>query len=233
MQGNIHWYDFGPVIGNELSGHRPALIVSSDDLNHALATVIIVPTSRTMPPERHRGQHVFISESDSWASTRQIKSADRSRLGEIIGRASRDELDEAMESMVRRFAAPHPPGRVNTPRGAFRVSPGTIWRLTLDEDTPREHEDAVLVLDYNAGNNMAVTVQIQHGEPGPRSPVSVPIRNENTRETAMARVHQIRSIDMGRRTLTPAGRTGSQDLGAVIARLMKLIEHPAVEQPQP
>lgn len=55
-----------------------------------------------------------------------------------------------MESMVRRIAAPHTPGRVNTPRGAFQVSPGTIWRLTLDEDTPREHQDAVLVLDYNA-----------------------------------------------------------------------------------
>ena len=53
MQGNIHWYDFGPVIGNELSGHHPALIISSDDLNHTLATVTTLPLSRTMPSERH------------------------------------------------------------------------------------------------------------------------------------------------------------------------------------
>lgn len=233
MQGNIHWYDFGPVIGNELSSQRPALIISSEELNRPLATVITLPMSRTMPPERHRGQHVFISESDSWASTRQIKSADQSKLGEIIGRASHDELDEAMESIVRRFATLHPPGRVNTPEGAFQVSQGTIWQLTLSEGTAWEHQAKILVLDYNAGNNMAVTVQIQDGGPRPRSPVSIPIRNDNTGETATARVHQVRSIDMGHRKLTPAGRIRSQDLDAVIARLLKLIEHPAGERPHP
>lgn len=80
---------------------------------------------------------------------------------------------------------------------------------------------------------MAVTVQTKDGEPSPHSPVSIPIRNENTGETATARLHQVRSIDMGHRTPTPTGRTGSRDLGAVIARLMKLIENPAGEPPQP
>ena len=32
-QGDIHDYDFGPVIGAELSGRRPALIISTDEFN--------------------------------------------------------------------------------------------------------------------------------------------------------------------------------------------------------
>ena len=76
-------------------------------------------------------------------------------------------------------------------------------------------------------------MQTKDGEPSPRSPVSIPIRNENTEETATARVHQVRSIDMGDRTLTPAGRTDSRELEAVVPGLLKLIEHPAGEHPQP
>ena len=52
LRGNIHWHDFGPVTGAELSGNRPALIVSNDFLNKSLTTAITVPTSKTRPQER-------------------------------------------------------------------------------------------------------------------------------------------------------------------------------------
>ena len=60
-QGDVHWYDYGPVIGAELSGHRPGLIISNDDVNRNLGVAITPPMSTAMPAERFRRQHIFIN----------------------------------------------------------------------------------------------------------------------------------------------------------------------------
>ena len=80
-QGDIHWYDFGPVIGAELSGRHPALVISNDDFNRAFEVAIAIPMSRTMPAEERRTQHIYISASNSWASAWQMKSIDQSQAG--------------------------------------------------------------------------------------------------------------------------------------------------------
>ena len=66
-QGDIHDYDFGPVIGAELSGRRPALIISTDEFNGSYGTAIALPMSTTMPAERYRTrQHVHIANTDPY-----------------------------------------------------------------------------------------------------------------------------------------------------------------------
>ena len=59
--------------------------------------------SRTMPAQENRRQHVHIAPSDSWASAWQIKSIDQARLGDRIGRASPDEMDAVLESLLLRL----------------------------------------------------------------------------------------------------------------------------------
>ena len=99
-QGDIHDHEFGPVIGAELSGRRPALIISTDEFNGNYGTAIALPMSSTMPAERYRTrQHVYISDTDSWVSTRQVKAVHQRRLGVVTGRASPDELDDTIESL--------------------------------------------------------------------------------------------------------------------------------------
>ena len=92
LRGNIHWHDFGPVTGAELSGNRPALIVSNNSLNQSITTAITVPTSTTEPQERFRRQHIWLNESESYVSARQLKSVLQENLGDCIGRASTQEL---------------------------------------------------------------------------------------------------------------------------------------------
>ena len=50
LRGNIHWHDFGPVTGAELSGNRPALIISNNFLNKSLTTAITVPNLKDQTP---------------------------------------------------------------------------------------------------------------------------------------------------------------------------------------
>ena len=103
LRGNIHWHDFGPVTGAELSGNRPALILSSNSLNKSLTTAITVPTSTTEPQERFRRQHVWLNESESYASARQLKSVLQENLGERIGQASSQELEDIITSIIGRI----------------------------------------------------------------------------------------------------------------------------------
>ena len=53
-QGDIHWHDFGPVIGAELSSRRPALVISNDDFNFSpeYDVAMVIPTSTTVPRMR-------------------------------------------------------------------------------------------------------------------------------------------------------------------------------------
>jgi mRNA-degrading endonuclease toxin of MazEF toxin-antitoxin module len=42
-RGDVFWVNLDPTIGAEIKKTRPALVISPDDLNHALPRVIIAP----------------------------------------------------------------------------------------------------------------------------------------------------------------------------------------------
>ena len=226
-QGDIHDYEFGPVIGAELSGRRPALIISTNEFNGRYGTAIALSMSRTMPAERYRTrQHVYISDTDSWASTRQVKAVHQRRLGTIMGRASPDELDDTIESLARRFTTAHPPGEVATPDGRVPIDAGSLWRFPVVEPDGRTFMSTVLVVDYNAGNNLAITVEIEKREPRTGAPGDVPVTMLDSNAAATALVQRVRTIDASERDLTAAGRTHPYEVGAIISRLISMIQRP-------
>lgn len=226
-QGDIHDYDFGPVIGAELSGRRPALIISSDVFNEHYRTAIVLPMSTTMPAQRYRArQRVYIADTDSWPSTRQVKAVHQSRLGAVMGRASPDELDDAIESLARRFTAHHSPGEVLTPEGVMPIDAGSLWRLQMAGPSGAAFLTTVLVVDYNAGNNLVITVEVEEREPRLGAPGDVPITVLNSDVAATALVQRVRTIDAGERDLTAMGAARPEEVGAVISRLLSMIQHP-------
>ena len=62
-----------------------------------------------MPDVRFRMHHTRIEETDSWASTRQIKSVHQGLLGDLIARASPDEMNSVILSIAQRLAHQHTP----------------------------------------------------------------------------------------------------------------------------
>lgn len=224
-QGDIHDYDFGPVIGAELSGRRPALIISTDVFNEHYRTAIALPMSTAMPAERYRArQHIHIADTDSWALNRQVKAVRQSRLGAVMGRASPDELDDAIEYLARRFTAPHSTGEVVMPEGVMPIEAGSLWRLPMAGPGGGTFLATVLVVDYNAGNNLAIMVEVEEREPRPGAPEDMPITVPDSDATMTALVQRVRTIDAGERDLTAAGRARSEEIGAVISGLLSMIQ---------
>ena len=223
LRGHIHWHDYGPVTGAELSGNRPALVVSNNLLNQRLTTAITLPTSKSEPHQRFRRQHVWLNESESHASTRQIKSVRQEELGDLVGRASNQELEHIITSITHRLQSQQRAGRIETPQGPRLLNRGTVLQDTGQAE-PEEDINGLLVLDYNAGNYMAVVVELEYRRRNIESPVAVPIRIDGEARTASALIHRIRSIDMSQRDLTPTGTAYTDSTQEAIGRLIQMIE---------
>ncbi len=44
----VYWVDFDPAIGSEINKTRPAVVVSPDEMNHNLKTVLVCPLTSTL-----------------------------------------------------------------------------------------------------------------------------------------------------------------------------------------
>ncbi|MYC36751.1 MAG: type II toxin-antitoxin system PemK/MazF family toxin [Chloroflexi bacterium] len=223
LRGNIHWHDFGPITGAELSGNRPALIISNNFLNKSLTTAITAPTSKTEPQERFRRQHIWLNESESYASARQLKSVLQENLGEYLGRASSQEMEDVIASITGRICRGQTPGLLETPQGLRPIQRGTVLQH-LAQAQRQEAANGLLVLDYNAGNHMAVVVDLEYRARNADSPVAVPVRINGEALPASALVHRISSLDLSQREFTPIATADSEDTEQAIGRLIQMIE---------
>jgi mRNA interferase MazF len=93
----VYWVDLDPTRGRELKKTRPAVIVSRDELNRVLDTVVICPlTSKLHPGWRTRLQ-VDLGGRSSEVAVDQIRVVSKERLSpRKIG-----ELSDASAAALR------------------------------------------------------------------------------------------------------------------------------------
>jgi mRNA interferase MazF len=78
-QGSIYWFDPEPVKGSEIRKIRPCIVVSPDEMNENLRTVIVVPLTSTIQPWPFRLTINILGQKSSVACD-QLRSVDKSRL---------------------------------------------------------------------------------------------------------------------------------------------------------
>ena len=92
---DIHLVNLGPTVGREFRKTRPCLVISPDEMNHNLSTVIVAPmTSRGRAyPSRvpcifqGRGGHIALDQMRALDKTRLVR-----RLGELDTETRHDVL---------------------------------------------------------------------------------------------------------------------------------------------
>jgi len=82
-QGEIWWVNLDPTVGQEISKRRPALVVSPDDMNAHLGTVLVAPITSTHKPWPTR-LSIQLQQQSSSVALDQMRSLDRSRLVSLI-----------------------------------------------------------------------------------------------------------------------------------------------------
>ena len=101
-QGSLYWFDPKPVKGSELRKVRPCIVVSPNEMNEYLRTVIIVPLTSTLQAWPFRLKITVLGQKSS-AACDQLRAVDKSRLKASIGKlkaADRDKLFSLLRSIL-------------------------------------------------------------------------------------------------------------------------------------
>ncbi len=107
-RGDIYYADLSPVVGSEQGGIRPVLIIQNDVGNKYSPTVIAAAiTSRInkakMPTHIELTAKDYGLSKDSVILTEQIRTLDKKRLREKIGKLDKELMQKVDEALSVSF----------------------------------------------------------------------------------------------------------------------------------
>ena len=101
-QFDVYWVDLNPTIGAEMQKIRPCVIVSPNELNDHLGTVIIVPVTSAIHAYPYRVRCLIMGR-DGEMATDQIRTIDKRRLKSRIDILSDDEIAQLRDVLRQMF----------------------------------------------------------------------------------------------------------------------------------
>jgi mRNA interferase MazF len=101
-QFQIALVNLNPTVGYEIKKTRPCVIVSPDEMNRHLKTVIIAPMTTTSKPYPTRVL-VKSQQKKGWAVLDQIRTVDRSRIVRTYGQLTDKEIVQIKKIMKEMF----------------------------------------------------------------------------------------------------------------------------------
>ena len=102
-RGDVYLVGLDPTAGSEIRKTRPCLILSPDEINRHLRTMIVAPMTtggRSYPwrvPCRFQKRSGFVAVD-------QIRAVDTERLKKRLGRLSPATVTEALQALQEMFA---------------------------------------------------------------------------------------------------------------------------------
>ncbi len=98
-QYQIILVNLDPTIGSEIKKTRPCVIISPDEMNKYLRTIIVAPMTTTSRkyPTRIEVKH---DKKIGWIVVDQIRTIDKQRIIKVLGRLSHPETKE-LKSVIK------------------------------------------------------------------------------------------------------------------------------------
>ena len=103
-RGDVHLVGLDPTSGSEIKKTRPCLIVSPDELNLHLRTVIVAPMTTGGQSYPWRVACRFQNRS-GFVALDQLRTVDSGRLVKRLGRLSAASTTEVLDTLKEMFAA--------------------------------------------------------------------------------------------------------------------------------
>lgn len=100
---DVYLVSLDPTSGSEIRKTRPCLVVSPDEMNRFIRTVIVAPMTTKGRPYPTRVACRFAGK-DGQVVLDQIRSVDRGRLVQQLGRIDEDVQQEVLEGLAELFA---------------------------------------------------------------------------------------------------------------------------------
>lgn len=101
-QYDIVLVNLDPTIGSEIQKTRPCVIVSPDELNHNLQTIVVSPMTTTLRSYPTRVELKLNGKTSSIAID-QIRTIDKVRIIKILGKLNKSEIREVKSVIKETF----------------------------------------------------------------------------------------------------------------------------------
>ena len=95
---NICFADLNPTIGAEIRKVRPVVVVSQNEMNRFLSTVVVCPLTTSLHPQWRSRIQVTCAGREAEIAVDQIRTISKQRL-----RERSDRLDSAGSARLRRL----------------------------------------------------------------------------------------------------------------------------------
>ena len=99
----IYWINLDPTVGREIKKTRPAIVVSPNEVNNALGTILVAPitSNKRNFPTRIAFQ---LNENENYIALDQIRAVDKIRLSKKISVLNREMAQAVCEKLQELFA---------------------------------------------------------------------------------------------------------------------------------
>ena len=90
-QYEVYWINLDPTVGSEIQKTRPGIVISPDEMNKNIDTIIIAPltTKSHNYPTRLKTN---VAGKECWVVIDQIRAVDKSRLNGKIGELDKNDI---------------------------------------------------------------------------------------------------------------------------------------------
>jgi mRNA interferase MazF len=104
-QFDIHWADLDPTRGSEIQKTRPCIVVSPNEMNDVLKTVVVVPLTKTIINWPFR---VTVNTDNQTVSAAcdQVRTIAKERLGGKLSSISPTEQEHITDVLQAMFSRP-------------------------------------------------------------------------------------------------------------------------------
>jgi mRNA interferase MazF len=99
----VHLVNLDPTIGSEIRKARPCLIISPDEMNRYIATVIVAPMT-TKGRDYPTRVHCSFKGKEGQIVLDQLRTVDKSRLVQKLGRIDQQTQEEVLSILAEMFA---------------------------------------------------------------------------------------------------------------------------------
>lgn len=87
----IYFADLDPTVGGEIRKRRPVVVVSQNEMNQFLDTVVVCPLTSTLHPRWRSRLQVQCAGQDAEIAVDQIRTISKQRLRRRLDRLTVDE----------------------------------------------------------------------------------------------------------------------------------------------
>lgn len=100
----VYLVDFDPAVGAEIHKTRPCLVISPDEMNRNIRTVIMAPMTTQSRPYPSRVACRFQGK-DAFIVLDQIRTVDKQQLVKHLGTVDEQTQQAALDVLAEIFAA--------------------------------------------------------------------------------------------------------------------------------